>query len=109
MPVNDKSLLAPDGTRIAYGVTGRGPALMLTNGLTTTTRFWKYLRPMWREKYTVITWDFPGHGGSAPAASLRSATVEAQPAIMAAILDQLGIDAAVHVGWSVGSQVVLEL
>lgn len=107
--MNDQSLVAPDGTRIAFGVTGRGPALMLTNGLTTTTTFWKYLRPMWQDKYTIVTWDFPGHGGSAPAASPDSATVEAQPSIMAAILDRLGIERAVHVGWSMGSQVVLEL
>src|SRR5262245_3186701 len=107
--VNDQSLLRPDGTRIAFGVTGRGPALMLTNGLTTSTTFWKYLRPIWAEKYTVVTWDFPGHGESGPAATSASATVPALPEMMAAILDRLGIERAVHVGWSVGSQVVLEL
>ena len=30
---------------------------MLSNGLTTSTGFWKYLQPRWREHYTVITWD----------------------------------------------------
>lgn len=109
MRMNDRTLLAPDGTRIAFGVAGTGPALMLSNGLTTTTTFWKYLRPMWQEEYTVVTWDLPGHGGSGPAATPQSATIEAQPAIMARIMDTLGLQSVVHVGWSVGSQIVLEM
>lgn len=109
MHMNDQTLLAPDGTRIAYGVVGRGPALMLTNGLTTSTSFWKYLRPTWQEKYTVVTWDLPGHGASAPSESAQGATIEALPAIMARIMDALGLEQAVHIGWSVGSQIVLEM
>jgi pimeloyl-ACP methyl ester carboxylesterase len=109
MRMNDQSLLAPDGTRIAFGAVGKGPALLLTNGLTTSSAFWKYLRPIWQDRYRVITWDMPGHGDSAPAATPRGASIEALPAIMAGILDRLGIERAIHVGWSVGCQTVLEL
>jgi len=108
MIYNDLTVLAPDKTEIAYSVTGRGPALMLTNGLTTSSFFWKYLQPRWRETHTVITWDLPGHGRSAPARSDASVTVEGLPAIMARVMDAAGIATATHIGWSVGCQIVLE-
>ena len=50
MRTNDQSLLAPDGTRIAFRAVGSGPTLLLTNGLTTTSTFWKYLIPIWLER-----------------------------------------------------------
>jgi 3-oxoadipate enol-lactonase len=109
MRMNDQNLLAPDGTRIAFGWVGSGPPLLLTNGLTTSSSFWKYLRPIWQAKYTVITWDLPGHGDSAPSKSPEGATIEALPNIMARILDAVGVEQAVQIGWSVGSQVVLEM
>jgi pimeloyl-ACP methyl ester carboxylesterase len=108
-PELDRQLVAPDGTRIAYGATGSGPALLLTNGLTTDTTFWKYLAPRWSQHHTVICWDLPGHGKSDPARSPHTATVEAQPGLMHAILDRLGIERALQIGWSTGCQVVLEL
>lgn len=82
---------------------------MLSNGLTTSTGFWKYLQPRWRAHYTVITWDLPGHGSSGPSATAAGASIEALPAIMARILDAEAIARAAHIGWSVGSQIVLEM
>jgi pimeloyl-ACP methyl ester carboxylesterase len=75
----------------------------------TSTSFWKYLRPLWLRKYTVVTWDFPEHGSSGPGASRQGASIEALPAIMARIMDAIGLERAVHVGWSVGAQIVLEM
>jgi pimeloyl-ACP methyl ester carboxylesterase len=109
MLTNDQSLLAADGTRIAFGVAGSGPAIMLTNGLTTSTSFWKYIRPIWQQRYTVVTWDLPGHGSSAPSVSAQGATIEALPAIMARIMEAVGLTRAVQIGWSVGAQIVLEM
>jgi pimeloyl-ACP methyl ester carboxylesterase len=106
---NNLTVLAPDRTRIAYSVTGRGPALVLTNGLTTSSFFWKYLQPRWRDTHTVITWDLPGHGRSGPAESEASARIEGQPAILARVMDAAGVASAVQIGWSVGCQIVLEL
>lgn len=107
--MNDHSLVAADGTRIAFGVSGSGPALMLTNGLTTSTSFWKYLAPIWRQKYTLISWDLPGHGGSGPSETPEGATIEALPAIMLRVLNAAGFEQAVQIGWSVGCQIVLEM
>jgi len=107
--MNDRFLLADDGTRIAYGVAGSGPALVLTNGLTTTTTFWEYVRPIWLQRHTVITWDLPGHGQSGPAQSDATARLHYQPEIVARVMDAVGVRRAAQIGWSTGSQVVLEL
>jgi pimeloyl-ACP methyl ester carboxylesterase len=82
--------------------------LVLTNGLTTSSLFWKYLRPILLQRHTVITWDLPGHGASGPARSPRTARVHAQPRLIAQIMDCVGVSRAVHVGWSTGCQVALE-
>ena len=108
MSFNDRTLIAEDGTHIAYGVAGSGPALVLTNGLTTSSLFWKYLRPMWLRRHTVITWDLPGHGASGPARSAKTARIHAHPRLIAQIMDRVGVARAVQVGWSTGSQVALE-
>jgi pimeloyl-ACP methyl ester carboxylesterase len=107
-PPPTRTFIAADGTRIAYGVAGEGPAFLLTNGLTTSTTFWKYLQPIWQRNHTVITWDLPGHGQSGPARSVATARIEAQPALMIGILDALGVQRAVQIGWSTGCQLVLE-
>ena len=108
-PALDRSFVTPDGTRIAYGVSGSGSPLLLTNGLTTDTTFWKYLAPVWAQRHTVICWDLPGHGKSSPAFSPLTAAVESQPALMREILDRVGVERAVQVGWSTGCQLVLEM
>jgi 3-oxoadipate enol-lactonase len=103
-----RSVTADDGTRIEYTVQGSGPALVLTNGLTTTHLFWKYLLPRWLPRHTVVMWDLPGHGTSGPALSDYSATIEAQPDLLTRIMDKEGITSAVQVAFSVGCQVALE-
>lgn len=106
---NDRTVLAPDGTSIAFSVSGSGPAIVLTNGLTTSSFFWKYLRPHWAARHTVITWDLPGHGQSGPARSDVSASIEGLPAILERVMQAAGVERAVQIGWSVGCQVVLEM
>jgi pimeloyl-ACP methyl ester carboxylesterase len=101
-------LRASDGTRIAYRVQGSGPALVLTNGLTTSTVFWKHVAPIWARRHSVLSWDLPGHGASGPAQSPESASVEAQARFVVQLMAAAGIERAVQVGWSTGCQVVLE-
>jgi pimeloyl-ACP methyl ester carboxylesterase len=108
LSINDRTLVIADGTRITYRVEGSGPALVLTNGLTTTTTFWKYTRPIWLRRHTVLTWDLPGHGSSGPAQSPASARVQALPSMLTRVMDAVGMQRAVQVGWSTGCQVVFE-
>lgn len=108
MIINDRSITAADGTRVAYGVHGQGPALVLTNGITTSAFFWEHLFPEWTSRYTVITWDFKGHGRSEPARTPAGVTMEALADDLRRILDDVGIDRAILIGFSMGSQVILE-
>jgi pimeloyl-ACP methyl ester carboxylesterase len=55
-----------DGTRIAYDVTGSGPALILLHGGGQTRTSWNergYVEPL-AKQYTVITMDLRGYGES---------------------------------------------
>ena len=105
---NDRSVIAADGTRIAYGIRGHGPPLLLTNGLTTSVFYWNYLFASWTEQFTVITWDLKGHGRSEPARSAQGVTMSALGDDLLRILDDAGIDRAALLGFSMGSQVILE-
>jgi pimeloyl-ACP methyl ester carboxylesterase len=104
-------LVAADGTRIAYAIRGQGagPVFVLTNGLTTSTWFWRRVLPRWCERHVVLTWDLPGHGLSGPALSARSAKVEAQADFVLQLMAAERIERAVQIGWSTGCQVVLEV
>jgi pimeloyl-ACP methyl ester carboxylesterase len=100
---------AADGTLISYDVIGNGPALVLNNGLTTSTAFWKYVRPAWAERHRVITWDLPGHGRSERPRTLASVELEAQPEIIARVMDAARVECATQVGFSLGCQISLEM
>lgn len=107
------SVTLDDGTLIAYSLHGSeragAPPFVLTNGLTTDTLFWRHLIPEWGRRHRIVTWDLPGHGQSGPAQSDASATIIGQPAILQRVMGAAGVERAVQVGWSTGSQVVLEL
>jgi pimeloyl-ACP methyl ester carboxylesterase len=57
---------SPDGTKIAYEVTGTGPALLLVHGGGQTRRSWNQLGYVDRlaKRFTVITMDLRGVGDS---------------------------------------------
>lgn len=101
-------IVAADGTRVAYRVSGRGPALVLCNGITTSNFFWTYLEPRWARSFQVIAWDLKGHGRSEPARTVEGVTMPALARDALQILDAEQIDAAVFVGFSMGCQVALE-
>jgi pimeloyl-ACP methyl ester carboxylesterase len=99
---------AADGTALAVRVRGDGPPLVLVNGITTSEFFWRHLLPGWTARHTVVTWDFKGHGESDPAATIEATTIEACADDLRRVLDAVGIERAPVVGFSMGSQVVLE-
>jgi pimeloyl-ACP methyl ester carboxylesterase len=106
--VNDRSLVGPDGGVVAYRVDGAGPALVLTNGITTSNFFWSYLHRRWQDRHTVINWDLKGHGRSEPARSPEAASIPALADDLLRVLDAAGQARATLVGFSMGCQVSLE-
>jgi pimeloyl-ACP methyl ester carboxylesterase len=111
----DRRLTLADRTEIAFAIEGHGPAavlspaVVLTNGVTTNTEFWRYLEPRFARTHRVLLWDLPGHGASSPARSTRTADLATQPEIIVQLMDRAGLPSAVQIGWSTGCQVVLEL
>jgi pimeloyl-ACP methyl ester carboxylesterase len=85
--------------------------LLLTNGVGTTERFWRHLVAAFAGEHRVLHWDYRGHGASDRSKgddyALRSHVadlVRVTEAIMAR-----GGPAPVHVGFSMGVTVLLEL
>lgn len=109
MTARERILVAADGTRVAYRREGEGPALLLCNGITTSSFFWTHLAPRWARRFTVITWDLKGHGRSEPARSGDGVTIPALARDALQILDAEGIAEVVPIGFSMGCQVALEI
>ncbi len=91
------------GIRWAFDVDrcGDGPPVLLLHGLLTDSRVWQPLREALAERYTLISVDAPGHGGSPP----RTAdfTLEAETDALVGVLDALGVSGPVAwVGHSMG-------
>lgn len=103
MPVADI-----DGARIAYDVTGKGPALVFLHCWTGSKRFYFKQVEKFSKDYTCICPDFPGHGDSSEIAS-KDYSVECFAELTIALLDQLGIEKAVFAGHSLGGMVCLYL
>ncbi|MCB9778362.1 MAG: alpha/beta hydrolase [Alphaproteobacteria bacterium] len=106
---------ADDGTRLFWSAVGSGPPLYCCNGVGVSTFFWKYLERHFSDRYTVVLWDYRGHGRSARKLDgpRRVLTVERHADDLAAVaqaVEEAGLctGPAVVVGHSMGCQVALE-
>ena len=50
--------------KISYNIEGSGPVILLLHGLGGNTNNWLYQRQYFKENWTVISLDLPGHGKS---------------------------------------------
>jgi pimeloyl-ACP methyl ester carboxylesterase len=73
-----------------------------------STFFWKYFENAFKHHFQVITWDYRGHGRSAPPKDPKKVSVEALVEDCKAVCDHLKVKKALFVGHSLGTQVVLE-
>jgi len=62
-----------DGTRIAYEVSGQGPAILLVPGATADHTTWLTVAPLFARDFTVLAMDRRGYGesGDAPAYAIE--------------------------------------
>lgn len=97
-----------DGTEIYYKSVGLGYPVVLCNGMGVSTFFWKYLENDFKHNFQVVTWDYRGHGRSAPPINKKNVSVHALVEDCRAVLEELKIKKALFVGHSLGTQVVLE-
>src|SRR5262245_47722338 len=105
--LGQRHVVAADGTRIGYQVRGRGPCVVLANGLGGTYLAFKYFYDALGD-YKTICWDYRGLYTSAVPADTRANTVAHQVDDLMCILEQENIDDFVHIGWSMGVQVGFE-
>ncbi len=48
-----------------FSIEGRGPPLFLIHGIGAARSAWRFLLPVLKEQFTVVTYDLRGHGSSA--------------------------------------------
>ncbi len=126
-PTTRELVAAADGTRIAVhthrpdgahagetsDATARFPSVVLTNGLSTTARFWKHVAKGLARDHRVVDWSYRGHGESDPATSgdySLATHVDDLVRVTEAVRDASADGRALlHVAFSMGVTVVLEL
>ncbi len=93
-----------DGARIAYDVSGSGPALMLLAGSNQTRRAWHdagYIA-RWQARWQVITVDLRGSGESDFLSAAEDFTVDKFCADLSAVADACGARRLAVLGYSFG-------
>ena len=111
--------LSFDGTQLAYQLCGpRDPdpdhlPIVLTNGLGGDYRAWKYVLDRFGPKpgakgHTLVTWDYRGLYRSEPPRTPGTLGPAFQALDLKALLDHLGWNKVLLVGWSMGVQVNFE-
>jgi 3-oxoadipate enol-lactonase len=99
------SVLAVPGARLAYQVTGDGPAVVLVHGFGLDMRMWDPQVNHLAARFRVVRYDCRGFGASGPFGPVVPYTHAGD---LLALLDQLGIDRAVLAGLSFGGRVVMQ-
>ena len=97
---------ASDGARIAYRDEGAGRPIVLLHGLMAHGGFFEPQRPL-SEDFRLIRVDLRGHGQSP--SDGRAPTVAALADDVARLVEHLGVEDAIGVGWSLGASVLWRL
>jgi len=99
-------IVALNGLRVHYQVSGNGPDVVMIHGLASDLAFW-YLTaaPALAKRYRVTVYDLRGHGYTGmPAEGYTSGHLAAD---LLALVDHLGVERAHLVGHSFGGSVAL--
>src|SRR5689334_5435759 len=105
--IEQRHVVAPDGTRIGYQVAGAGPVVVLANGLGGTYITFKHLYDA-LAGYRVLCWDYRGLYSSAAPSDPRANTLVHHVGDLISILEEEHVREVVLVGWSMGVQLGFE-
>ena len=94
----------PGGVTLHYQETGSGRPVVFLHGWAMSSRVWRFQQRL-DGSCRLIFLDQRGHGQSSPAAGY---SVQDYADDLAAFFDQLALEDAVLVGWSMGVQVALQ-
>ena len=98
-------VLPVPGARLAYEVTGDGPAVVLVHGFGLDMRMWDPQAANLAPRSRVLRYDCRGFGASGP---FDPATPYTHAGDLLALLDHCGIGQAVLAGLSFGGRIVLQ-
>src|ERR1051325_6662060 len=109
LAIEQRHIVARDGTRIGYQVRGPvgAPCVVLANGLGGTYLAFRYLYDA-LDDYRTICWDYRGLYTSGVAADPKANTVRHQVDDLVDICAAEKVDSFVVIGWSMGVQVGFE-
>lgn len=108
-PTREGWVATPEGGRLYFRAEGEGPALLCSNGIGVSTFFWGPVGRELADRYTVVRWDYRGHGLSDDSRDPSAANMTLCAEDGLRVMDHLGIDRAVLLGHSMGAQVGFEL
>ena len=104
-PTTTTAALERPGARLAYEVTGDGPAVVLVHGFGLDQRMWDPQAEHLAARFRVVRYDCRGFGASGP---FDPAVPYTHAGDLLALLDHLAIGDAALVGLSFGGRVVLQ-
>lgn len=96
-----------DGVRLHATRLGEGPPLVLLHGFTGSTESWAPVRAALAGRFTTIAVDLPGHGRSTSPADPARYALARFAGDLARVLDALGIERTVLLGYSLGGRAAL--
>jgi 3-oxoadipate enol-lactonase len=104
-PPSAAGVLERPGARLAYEVTGDGPAIVLAHGFGLDMRMWDEQVACLSDRYRVVRYDCRGFGASGP---FDPAAGYTHAGDLIALMDHLGLASAALCGLSFGGRVVLQ-
>ena len=104
-PPPTAGVLVRPGARLAYEMTGEGPAVVLAHGFGLDMRMWDAQVRHLAGNFLVVRYDCRGFGASGP---FDPAAAYTHAGDLIALLDHLGIGQAVLAGLSFGGRVVMQ-
>lgn len=95
----------PGGVNLYYEDQGEGTPLIFVHGWTCSSKVWQKNTPNLVKQFRVVTLDLRGHGNSVK--TLEGHNVPQYARDVRALIEYLGLNDAVLIGWSLGGPVVL--
>ena len=94
-----------DDAKIYYEDHGQGQPILLVHGWMCSSKFWQKNVPELANEFMVVTVDLRGHGNSSK--TLIGHTIRQYARDVREVIEHLGLQSSVLVGWSLGGPVVL--
>ena len=116
-PIVSGHAIASDGVELYWRAVGEGPWIACCNGVGVSTFFWKYVTSQFADRYTVIVWDYRGHGRSQRQLDPHTTDMSVErhaddlKAVLQALATSLKLEKprpSLLLGHSMGCQVALE-